>query len=324
MSEQAVRVSQFGGPEQLVWDRRKLQPPGPGEVLVEHRAVGVNFIDIYHRSGAAPVDLPFTPGVEAAGVVAAVGPDVLDLRPGDRVGYCTAPPGGYADARVIAADLLIPLPDHWEFELAAAVLLKGLTVEYLIRRVYPVKAGDTVIFHAAAGGVGLIACQWLKRLGATVIGTAGSEAKAELAKAHGCDHVVLYRSEDIAARVRDLTGGKGVPVVYDSVGAATLDASLDCLARRGLLASFGATSGPRRAVEARDLQSRGSLFFTRPSLAHYAATREELLARADALFEAVAAGLEVRINQRFALRDAAEAHRALEERRTTGSTVLLP
>ncbi len=323
MDDQAIRVIRTGGPEELVWDRRALRPPGPGEVLLTHRAVGVNFIDVYHRTGAAPVPLPFTPGVEAAGVIEAVGPGVSGLRPGDRVGYCTGAPGAYAQARVIAADLLIPLPDQWDFELAAAALLKGLTVEYLIRRVYPVKPGDWVLFHAAAGGVGLIACQWLKRLGATVIGTVGSEEKAELARAHGCDHAILYRSEDIAARVRELTDGKGVPVVYDSIGATTLEASLDSLAWRGVLASFGAASGPPRPVEARDLQSRGSLFFTRPSLAHYAASRDDLLAGADALFDVVGQGLDIRINQRFALPDAAEAHRALQERRTTGSTVLI-
>lgn len=323
MDDRAIRVSRHGGPEELVWDRRALSPPGPGEVLLAHRAVGVNFLDIYHRTGAAPVPLPFTPGVEAAGVIEAVGPGVSGLQPGDRVGYCTGAPGAYAQARVIAADLLIPLPDQWDFEQAAAGLLKGLTVEYLINRVYPVQAGDTVLFHAAAGGVGLIACQWLKRLGAMVIGTAGSEEKAALAKAHGCDHVILYRTEDIAARVRELTDGKGVPVAYDSVGAATLEASLDSLAQRGMLVSFGATSGPPRPVEARDLQTRGSLFFTRPSLAHYAASRDDLLAGADALFGVVGQGLGIRINQRFPLQEAAEAHRALQDRQTTGSTILI-
>ena len=322
MHDGAIRVARTGGPEVLVWGRRALPTPGPGEVLLIHRAVGVNFIDNLHRSGAIPHDLPFTPGLEAAGVVEAVGPGVEDLTPGDRVGYCTGSPGAYAEARVIAADLLIPLPDDWDFEQAAASLLKGLTVEYLIRRVYPVEAGDTVLFHAAAGGVGLIACQWLKHLGATVIGTVGSEEKAALAKAHGCDHTILYRSEDIAARVRDLTDGKGVPVVYDSIGATTLEASLDSLAWRGILACFGAASGPPRPVEARDLQSRGSLFYTRPSLAHYAARRDELLNGAEALFDVVRQGLVVEINQRFPLPEAAEAHRALEARRTTGSTVL--
>ncbi len=311
MSDGAIRVHEFGGPEQLAWERRPIAEPGPGEVLVAQEAVGLNFIDVYHRKGAAPLDLPFTPGMEAAGTVQAVGPGVADFRPGDRVGYCTGAPGAYAEARVIAADLLIPLPDHCSFELAAAILLKGLTVEYLIRRTHRVEAGQTVLFHAAAGGVGLIACQWLKRLGATVIGTAGSEEKAALARAHGCDHVILYDRVDVAARVRDLTGGKGVPVVYDSVGAATLEASLDCLAPRGLLASFGASSGPPRPVSAQDLQSRGSLFFSRPSLAHYAATRDELLAGADALFAVVTDGLEVEINQRFPLRDAAQAPRAV-------------
>ncbi len=324
MSDRAIRVHEFGGPEQLVWDRRPLPDPGPGEVLLAHEAVGLNFIDVYHRKGAAPLDLPFTPGMEAAGTVRAVGPGVAGIRPGDRVGYCTGAPGAYAEARVIPADLLIPLPAHCSSELAAALLLKGLTVEYLIRRTYRVAAGDTVLFHAAAGGVGLIACQWLKRLGATVIGTVGTEEKAALARAHGCDHVILYDREDIAARVRDLTGGEGVPVVYDSVGAATLEASLDCLAPLGILASFGASSGPPRPVSAQDLQSRGSLFFTRPSLAHYGATREALLAGAEALFAVVADGLKVEINQRFPLSDAAEAHRALEGRRTTGSSLLLP
>ncbi len=324
MSEQAILVSAFGGPEQLVWSRRPLAKPGPGEVLVEHKAVGLNFIDTYHRRGVAPLDLPFTPGLEASGVVVAVGEGVAGFATGDRVGYCTGAPGAYAEARVIPADLLIPLPDSCSFNQAAAILLKGLTVEYLIRRTYAVQSGDTVLFHAAAGGVGLIACQWLKRLGATVIGTAGSEEKAALAKAHGCDHVILYEKEDIAARVRELTGGRGVPVVYDSVGAATLEASLDCLAPRGLLACFGASSGPPRPVSAQDLQSRGSLFFSRPSLAHYAASREELLAGAEALFGVLGEGLKVEINQRFPLKDAAEAHGALESRKTTGCTLLLP
>lgn len=324
MDEHAIRIANPGGPEVMVWGQRPLGPPGPGEALVAQRAVGVNFIDVYHRSGVLPVEPPFTPGMEAAGVVEAVGPGVTHFSPGDRVGYCTGAPGAYARARVVDAERLIPLPDDWDFELAAAALLKGLTVEYLIRRVYPVKPGDCVLFHAIAGGVGLIACQWLKRLGATVIGTAGSQEKADLARAQGCDHVILYRSEDIAARVRALTDGKGVPVVYDAVGAATLEASLDSLAWRGVLANFGAASGPSRAVEARDLQMRGSLFYTRPSLAHYAATREELLAAAEALFEVVRQGLEVSINQRFPLPQAAEAHRALEERRTTGSTILVP
>lgn len=320
----AIRVTETGGPGVLKWQEVEGAEPGCGEVLVAHAAVGLNYIDTYHRTGLNPVELPFTPGVEAAGTVEAVGADVSEFQAGDRVAYCTTPPGSYAERRVVAADLLVPLPDSVAFELAAASLLKGMTVEYLIHRTYPVAAGDTILWHAAAGGVGLIACQWLKRLGASVIGTVGSEEKAELARAHGCDHTILYRQEDVAKRVRDLTNGRGVPVAYDAIGAATREASLDSLATRGIYACFGNASGPPEPVAAAELAGRGSLYFTRPSLAHYAAAREDLLMGAKAVFDVINSGLKVKVNQRFPLKDAQAAHRMLEARETTGSTVLLP
>lgn len=324
MRSHAIRVTETGGPDVLKWQVVEVAEPGPGEVLVTHEAVGLNYIDTYHRTGLNPVELPFTPGVEAAGTVETVGPDVFEFQAGDRVAYCTTPPGSYAEQRVVAADRLVPLPVGVAFEIAAAALLKGMTVEYLIHRTYPVATGDTVLWHAAAGGVGLIACQWLKRLGATVIGTVGSEEKAELARARGCDHTILYRQEDVAKRVRELTDGRGVPVAYDAVGAATRGASLDSLAPRGIYACFGNASGPPEPVAAAELVGRGSLYFTRPSLAHYAATGEDLLNGAKAVFDVIADGLKVEVNQRFALEDAGSAHRALEARETTGSTVLLP
>ena len=320
----AIRIHEHGGPEVMRLEDVDVGEPGPGEARVRHTAVGLNFIDTYHRTGLYPVSLPSGLGMEAAGVIEAVGEGVTELSPGQRVAYAAGPPGAYAEARVVAADRLVPLPDAVDDETAAAAMLKGMTVEYLIRRTHRVSAGETVLLHAAAGGVGLVACQWLKHLGATVIGTVGSDEKAELARAHGCDHPIVYTREDFAARVRELVPG-GVPVVYDSVGAATFEASLDCLAPRGLMVSFGNASGKPPALEVGALAQKGSLFLTRPTLRTYVAARADLLESAAAVFDVIARGaVTIAIGQRFPLADAAEAHRALEGRATTGSTVLIP
>lgn len=322
----AIRIHRHGGPEVLSYEEVEVGAPGPGEVLVRHRAVGINFVDTYVRSGLYPVpSLPSGIGSEAAGVVEAVGDGVDDLSVGQRVAYATGPLGAYAERRIVPADRLVPLPDAIADEVAAASMLKGMTVEYLVRRTYPVKAGETVLWHAAAGGVGLIACQWLKHLGATVIGTVSSDEKAELARAHGCDHTIVYTREDFVARARAITGGAGLPVVYDSVGRATFPASLDCLRPRGMFVSFGNASGKPDPFDMAVLAQKGSLYLTRPTLGTYTATREELLASANALFDVITRGaVKVEVNQRFALKDAADAHRALESRATTGSSVLLP
>lgn len=321
----AIRVHAHGGPEMLRWEPVEIGQPGPGEALIRHTMVGLNFIDVYFRTGLyPPPSLPFTPGMEGAGVVEAVGPGVADLAPGDRVGYGSAPLGAYGEKRLIPADRLIKLPDWLDDRTAAGLLLQGLTAQYLLRQTYTVKAGDTILIHAAAGGVGLLVCQWAHALGATVIGTVGSEEKAALARAHGCDHTILYRDEDVVARVRDIAGGKGVDVVYDSVGKDMFDRSLDCLKRRGLMVSFGNSSGPVPPFDISLLNKKGGLFITRPSIGHYAGTRAELLAMADDLFDVVGSGkVKVNVNQSFPLRDAAEAHRALESRQTTGATVLV-
>jgi NADPH2:quinone reductase len=319
----AVLIRRTGGPEVLELGALDLPPPGPTEARVRHTAIGVNFIDTYHRSGLYPLPLPAVLGVEAAGIVEARG-DRASVEVGARVAYAAAGPGAYAEARLVAADRLVPLPDGVTDELAAAMLLKGMTAEYLIRRTYAVSSGNTVLLHAAAGGVGLIAGQWLAALGARVIGVVGTHEKAELARANGCAHVLLSGQDDIAARVRDLTDGRGVPVVYDSVGKATLAASLDALAPRGMLVSYGNASGKPDPVDPLVLSQKGSLYLTRPKLADYVETREELLASAAALFDVVRAGkVEVHIGQRFSLADAASAHRALESRATVGSTLLL-
>ncbi|HYC03411.1 MAG TPA: quinone oxidoreductase [Azospirillaceae bacterium] len=321
----AIRIHEAGGPEVLRWEEVEVGEPGPGQVRVRHTAVGLNFIDVYHRTGLYPQPLPFIPGQEGAGVVEAVGPGVTELKPGDRVGYCTGPLGAYAEARLSPADKLIPLPSWIGDEQAAAMLLQGLTAQYLLRRTYPLKAGDTILVHAAAGGVGLIACQWANALGVTVIGTVGSPEKAELARAHGCHHPILYGNEDFVARVKDITDGRGVDVVYDSVGRDTFMKSLDCLRRLGTMVSFGQSSGAVEPFNIGILNQKGSLFLTRPSLMGYTATREELLEAAAELFSVVHTGqVKVGARQSFPLRDAAEAHRALEGRRTTGSTVLIP
>jgi NADPH2:quinone reductase len=294
-------------------------------VLLRQTAVGLNYIDTYHRSGLYPVPLPSGIGLEGAGVIEKLGPGVKGFAVGDRAAYCSAPIGAYAEWRVYPAERLVKLPEGISDRQAAAMMLQGMTVEYLIRRTYPVKAGQTVLLHAAAGGVGLIACQWLKHLGAIVIGTAGGPEKMALAKAHGATHVIDSRKEDVAKRVREITGGKGVPVVYDGVGKDTFQASLDSLSPRGMFVSFGNASGAVPPFEPVLLSSKGSLYFTRPSLMAYTATREELLASAQALFDVVAKGVvKIEVHQTYPLKDAAQAQRDLEGRKTTGSTVLLP
>lgn len=318
----AIRIHETGGPEVLKWEEVEVGDPGPGQVRLRQEAVGLNFIDIYHRKGIYPQTLPFTPGVEGAGVVEAVGPTVTSVKPGDRVAYAGAI-GSYAEQRLIAADRLVQLPDPISSEQAGAMMLQGLTAHMLIRQIHAVKPGETILIQAAAGGVGLIVCQWAKALDATVIGTVGSEEKAELARAHGCDHPILYKQVDFVAEVDRITGGKKLPVVYDGVGKDTFLKSLDCLAPRGMMVSFGGASGAPEPIAPGVLSQKGSLFLTRPTLFDYIADRSELEQSAQALFDVVASGkVKVEVKQRFALRDAADAHRALEGRRTTGSTVL--
>ncbi|MCX7962005.1 MAG: quinone oxidoreductase [Burkholderiales bacterium] len=320
----AVRFHRTGGPEVLQTDDVPVGEPGPGEVRIRHTAIGVNFIDTYQRAGLYPMPLPQIAGNEGAGVVEAVGAGVADLKPGDRVAY-TGLPGAYCETRVVPADRMVKLPDAISDEQAASMMLKGLTVHYLIFTTYAVKPGETVLWHAAAGGVGLIACQWLRALGVTVIGTAGSDEKCALAKAHGATHVVNYAKENFVERVKALTDGRGVPVVYDSVGKSTWDGSLDCLQPRGLMVSFGNASGPVPPVNLLVLSQKGSLYVTRPTLATHIATRADLLARSNALFEAVASGkVKIETTARYRLADAAQAHRDLEGRKTTGSVVLVP
>jgi len=318
----AIRFARTGGPEVLSLEEIALPEPKVGEALVRQQAIGVNFIDTYQRSGLYPVPLPSGLGSEAAGVVEKVGEGVTQVRVGQRVGYAGGAPGAYAEARLYPADRLIPLPDAISDDIAAAALLKGMTAEFLIRRAYPVKAGQTVLFHAAAGGVGLIACQWLNAIGARVIGTVGSDEKAELARRHGCHETIVYTRENFTKRVRELTNGQGVPVVYDSVGKTTFQGSLECLAPRGMLVSFGNASGKPDPLDILQLSQRGSLYLTRPTLMSYVATREELLESAHALFAAIEQGLKLEIAQRFPLARAADAHRALEGRSTVGSTLL--
>ena len=299
--------------------------PAPGEVRVRHAAVGLNFIDVYFRSGLYPMPLPSGLGLEGAGVVEAVGEGVSEFRPGDRVAYAGGPLGAYSQVRCLPADRLLKLPERIDFQTAAAMMLQGLTSAYLLRSTYRVQPGDAVLIHAAAGGVGLIACQWAKALGATVIGTVSSEAKAELAKRHGCDHVIFYTREDVAKRVREITSGEGVAVVYDGVGKDTFIGSLDSLRMRGVMVSFGNASGPVPPIEPLLLSQKGSLYITRPVLWHYTARREDLLALGGELFEMVGSGkIKIEVNQTYALADVARAHGDLEARRTTGSTILLP
>jgi NADPH2:quinone reductase len=321
----AICLHKTGGPEVLQWQELPLGEPSDGEARIRHTAIGVNFIDTYQRSGLYPVRLPSGLGSEGAGIVEAVGKGVTHIHTGDRVAYAGGPPGSYAEARLMPADRLLKLPEGVADQVAAAMMLKGMTVQYLIRRTYKVQPGDTVLWHAAAGGVGLIACQWLKALGATVIGTAGTEEKAKLAKAHGCDHAILYTKEDFARRVRDITGGRGVPVVYDSVGKSTFQGSLDCLRPFGLLVSFGNASGAVPPFELGVLAQKGSLYLTRPTLATYTASRADLEATAEDLFRIVLSGkVKIEINHTCALKDAQQVHRDLESRKTTGSIVMLP
>ncbi len=321
----AIRIHTVGGPEVLAWDDVSLAAPGPGEARVRHTAVGVNYIDTYHRSGVYPVTLPSGLGTEAAGVVEAVGANVDWVRPGDRVAYCTSPLGAYSTERNMPADRLIPLPAGIDDRSAAALMLKGLTVQYLFRQTRPLNAGETILFHAAAGGVGLIACQWARALGVTIIGTVGSDAKAALARERGCTHTIVYTRENFVERVREITGGKGVPVVYDAVGKDTFPASLDCLSPRGMFVSFGNSSGSIAAFNLGILSQKGSLYATRPTLFTYAATRASLVTMANELFTMVTSGkLRADIGQTWALKDATSAHRALQARQTTGATLLLP
>ena len=321
----AIRMQQHGGPEVLQWQEVEAGEPAAGEVRVKNHAVGLNFIDVYHRTGLYPLEMPSGIGLEGAGVVEAVGTDVSDLTVGDRVAYASPPLGAYAESRLIPAHRLVKLPDSIDFSTAAAMMLQGMTTQYLIRRTYRVQPGDTVLLHAAAGGVGLIACQWLKHLGATVIGTVGSEAKAELAKAHGCDYPVIYTRESFLDRVKEITNGEGVPVVYDSVGKDTWEGSLNSLRKMGMMVSFGNASGAVDPFPPGMLAAKGSLFLTRPTLMDYTAKREDLLATANELFEVVSSGaVKIEINQTYPLAEAAQAHRDLEARKTTGSTILLP
>ena len=319
----AIQVHEVGGPDVMKWESVDVGAPGEGEVRIRHTAVGLNYIDVYFRTGAYPAaSFPFTPGFEGAGVVDAVGAGVSGLAEGDRVCYGTSPPGGYAEVRLIPTANLVKLPDAIADQTAAAMMLQGMTARYLLKETYAVQPGDTILFHAAAGGVGLIACQWAKHLGATIIGTVGSDEKAALAKAHGCDHTILYNQENVAERVRELTGGAGVPVVYDSVGASTVEGSLDSLRPRGLFVTFGNASGPIPDFNLGSLGARGSLYVTRPSLFAYVPTPEALQANANDLFDVVANGtVKIEVNQTYALADAAQAHTDLEARKTTGSTV---
>jgi NADPH2:quinone reductase len=320
----AVRFHKTGGPEVLQLDDVEVAAPGQGQVRVRHTAIGVNFVDTYQRSGLYPMQLPQVAGNEGAGVVEAVGAGVTTLKVGDRVAY-TGQVGSYCGERLLPAERLVKTPDGVGDEQAASMMLKGMTVQYLIHRTYPVKAGDTVLWHAAAGGVGLIACQWLKALGVTVIGTVGSPEKAKLAKAHGCDHVIDYSKEDFVARVKEITGGKGVPVVYDSVGKSTWEGSLNCLRPLGMWVTFGNASGPVPPLNTLLLSQKGSLFCTRPTLATYIASRPDLEATAKSLFDIVKSGkVKIEITGRYKLADAAQAHRDLEGRKTTGSVILLP
>jgi NADPH2:quinone reductase len=322
----AIRFHKAGGPEVLQWEEVNVGQPGAGEALVRHKAVGLNYIDTYHRTGLYPMPLPSGIGLEAAGVVEAVGTGVVDLKAGDRVAYCNGPIGAYSELKVHPADRLVKLPDGISFEQGASMMLQGLTVQYLLRRLHVVpKSGDTVLWHAAAGGIGLIACQWARALGINIIGTVSSEEKAKLAREHGATHTIDYTKEDFVARVQEITGGKKVPIVYDSVGKDTFMKSLDCLQGRGLMVTFGNASGPVGPTDLGILAAKGSLYVTRPTLMGYAAKRDELLASSKELFDMVLSGkVKVGPRQTYALKDAGQAHRDLEGRKTTGSTILVP
>jgi NADPH2:quinone reductase len=325
MRTNAIRIYEYGGPEVLKYEEVELPEPGQGEARVKHTAIGLNFIDTYHRTGLYPMEFPAGLGTEAAGVVDAVGPGVSEVRPGDRIVYTGMPPGAYAGYRNYPAAKLARVPDGVTDEQAAAVFLKGLTAWYLLHRSYPVQPGDPVLLYAAAGGVGLLASQWAKHLGATVIGVVSTDEKAALARANGCDHIVMADSGDIAGAVRELTGGNGVAAVYDSIGKDTFMTSLDCLRPHGVMVTFGNASGPVEPFAPAELAKRHSLFVTRPVLFDFIATREDLTAAAEALFEVIGSGVvRVSVNQRYPLADAARAHRDLESRKTTGSTILIP
>jgi NADPH2:quinone reductase len=321
----AMRIHEHGGPEKMIWENVEVGVPGPGQARVKHHAIGLNYIDVYHRTGLYPVPaLPTALGLEGAGEVVAIGEGVSLVKPGDRVAYASPPIGAYAEERLIPADRLVKLPDAIDYKKAAAMMLQGMTVQYLLRRTYPVKAGETILVHAAAGGVGLIMCQWAKAIGATVIGTVGNEEKAALAKAHGCDHPIIYTKENFVERVKEITNGAKLPVVYDSVGKDSFVNSLDCLRGRGMMVSFGNSSGAVPPFDLGMLGARGGLFITRPSLMHYTGTRDELVETANDLFQMVESGkVKIEVNQTYALADAAQAHRDLEARKTTGSTVLV-
>lgn len=322
----AIKIYETGGPEVLLWEDYDPGRPGSGEVLIRHEAVGLNFIDVYNRTGLYPLPaLPATPGMEGAGIVEAIGEDVTEVEVGDRAVYAGLPPGAYAEVRLIPADRLVKLPESISARQGAAMMLQGMTARYLLHGCYRVKAGDTILIHASAGGVGLIVCQWARHLGATVIGTVGSPEKAELACSLGCDYAILYMEEDFVSRVKDITQGRGVDVVYDSVGQSTFMKSLDCLRPMGMMVSFGQASGPIPSFDLGILAVKGSLFLTRPSLMTYTAKREDLLAHAKDLFEVVEKGaVKIEVKQIYPLAEAARAHRDLEDRKTTGSTVLIP
>ncbi len=322
----AIRIHAQGGPEELRFDEVDIGEPGAGEARIRQTAIGVNFIDVYHRTGLYPVpETPCVIGMEGAGVVEAVGPNVADLAVGTRVAYASPPLGAYAERRLMPADRLLPLPDTISDREAAAMMLKGMTAEYLLRRTYAVQPGDTILLHAAAGGVGTIASQWARHIGATVIGTVGTDEKADLAREHGCTHTIVYTRESFTDRVREITHGKGVPVVYDSVGKATFEGSLDCLSPRGMMVSFGNASGPVPPFNLATLSMKGSLYITRPTLMTYTASRAELLESANELFRLVEYGaVKIEIKQTYPLEKAAEAHRDLEARKTTGSILLIP
>jgi NADPH2:quinone reductase len=322
----AIRIHEYGGPEVLRWEEVEVGDPAPGQLRVRQAAVGLNYIDVYHRTGLYPLpSLPWTLGMEGAGQVEAVGEGVAEFKVGDRVAYASPPVGAYAEVRLISADRVVALPNAIDDRTAAAMMLQGMTAQYLLRRTYRVQAGDTILLHAAAGGVGLIASQWARHLGATVIGTVGSDEKAELARAHGCHHVIVYSRENFVERVCEITDGQGVAVVYDSVGQATFMGSLDCLRPLGMMVSFGNASGAVPPFEPGILAAKGSLFLTRPSLMHYTAKRADLLASAAELFEVVGGGaVKIEVRQTYPLAETAQAHRDLEARKTTGSTVLLP
>jgi NADPH:quinone reductase len=325
MMPKAIRIQQYGGPEVMQWEDVQVGEPGPGEARVRHKAIGLNFLDTYQRSGLYKVPLPSGMGNEGSGVVEAVGPGVTHVKAGDRVAYTGGPIGAYAEVRNMPAERLVLLPEGISFETGAAMMLKGCTAEYLLRRTYKVQPGETILFHAAAGGVGLIACQMAKAIGATVIGTVGSDEKAKLARAHGCDHVIVYTRENFVERVKALTDGKGVPVVYDSVGKDTFMQSLDCLRPRGLMVSFGNSSGPVGPTDLGILAAKGSLYVTRPTLNTYAAKREDLVDIAKNLFDFVKSGkVKIEVNHKYALKDAVQAHRDLQARKTTGSVILVP